>query len=360
MHARAASIALAAAGFVAACTSSSPEKSGSTSEAATTVCPKSSVEGIDVSGGQGVIDWAKVKASGREFAFIKATQGDYYTSNHWTDQWSGAKAAGVLRSPYHFFDPTIDGVAQAKYFLGVVGGLGVGDLPPMLDIECPTASTPDASQSNCEHSGDSGWVDAATLNQRVHDWLNYVTQQTGRTPIVYSYNYWFQGAGMDSTTLVGKYPFYVSWPATNGCYQVGLGNSFTSAEFWQWSVTGTCPGVPATGTPATVDLDRFVGTLAELQGLAGIGVDAGAEAGAPDAASDDAASPLPDAGGVGPASDSGPAMPAAAASGDSGGCAMSRARGDRSFASIAIACAAIVIARRRANPARARRSSSPA
>ena len=233
-----------------------------------TVCPPTTGEGLDVSAGQGTIDWNAVKASGRVFAIIKATQGDYYTSNEWAGQWGGAKAAGLLRSPYHFFDPTVDGVAQAKYFLSVVGTLGPGDLPPMLDIECPTSSNQSQTQANCEYGGstpDSGWVTASVLNQRIHDWLDYVSQQTGRTPLIYSYNYWFQDSGADSTTL-HAYPLVISWPTTSSCYQVGLGNDFTSAAFWQWSVTGTCPGV--TGQ---VDLDRFNGTLGQLQQLAGYG-----------------------------------------------------------------------------------------
>src|SRR5262249_13130186 len=54
--------------------------------------------------------------------------------------------------------------------------------------------------------------------------------------------------------------------ATN-CYHVGIGNDFTSATFWQWSTGGTpCPGVNT-----DVDLDRFNGSLAELQQLAGMG-----------------------------------------------------------------------------------------
>ena len=221
------------------------------------------MEGLDISAGQGTVDWDKVKASGRQFAIIKATQGDYYTSDQFATQWSGAKAAGLMRSPYHFFDGTIDGVAQAKHFLDIVGPLGPGDLPPMLDIECPTSSSQSNTQSNCEYTGDSGWVTADTLNQRIHDWLDYVEQATGKKPLIYSYNYWFSDSGTDSSTL-HAYPLVISWPTSTNCYSVGLGNDFTSAAFWQWSVSGSCPGVSG-----QVDLDRFNGTLAQLQALTG-------------------------------------------------------------------------------------------
>jgi MYXO-CTERM domain-containing protein len=261
-----ASIALAACGPEG---SLPPEELGTAEEASTTVCPPVTVEGLDVSAGQGTIDWVKVKASGREFAMIKATQGDYYTSSHWQDHWDGAKAAGLLRSAYHFFDPSVDAVAQAQHFLTVVGPLGPGDLPPMLDIECPTSSNQSTTQPNCEYGGsnpNSGWAPPAVLNQRIHSFLDYVEQQTGKTPLIYSYNYWFQDSGADTTTLHG-YPLVISWPTMNSCYKVGLGNDFTSAAFWQWSVGGTpCPGV---NTP--VDLDRFNGSLDDLKLLAGLG-----------------------------------------------------------------------------------------
>jgi MYXO-CTERM domain-containing protein len=244
---------------------------GTALEASTTVCPTQTVEGLDVSSGQGNIDWNAVKASGRQFAFIKATQGDYYTNNYWNSQWGGAKAAGVLRSAYHFFDPTVDGIAQAKHFLSVVGALGVGDLPPMLDIECPTSSNQSATQPDCEYGAgpgypaDSGWVDAATLHQRIQDWLTYVQQQTGKAPVIYSYNYWFSDSG-EGTAGLHAYPLTISWPTSGNCFTVGLGNDFTTATFWQWSVSGSCPGVGG-----AVDLDRYLGTIDQLKAMAGYG-----------------------------------------------------------------------------------------
>ena len=262
--------ALAAAGILALSACAGEPQPVGEAQQSLSVCPPKTIEGLDISAGQGVIDWVKLKASGRQFAFIKATQGDYYTSTRWTAQWSGAQAAGLLRSAYHFFNPTIDGVAQARHFLSVVGPLGPGDLPPMLDIECPTASTQAASQSNCEYAGNSGWAPASVINQRIKDWLVYVEQQTGMKPIIYSYNYWFSGAGVDTAPL-HAYPLYISSPSTGACYQIGLGNDFTSALFWQWSTTAT--GVP--GVTTTVDLDRYLGTLADLRKMAGLDLDGG-------------------------------------------------------------------------------------
>src|SRR4051812_9484588 len=172
----------------AACTTSPPQTRAV--EQDLTQCADQIVEGLDVYSGTGTIDWAKVQASGRGFAFIKATQGDYNVQATFATNWAAALAAGVKRSPYHFFDGTVDGVLQANTFLGelqTAGGLQVGDLPALLDIECPTSSVQASAQANCEHSGDSGWVDPAVLKQRVYDWLDTVQAATGRAPIIYSY-----------------------------------------------------------------------------------------------------------------------------------------------------------------------------
>ncbi|MCL2448480.1 MAG: hypothetical protein FWD17_05995, partial [Polyangiaceae bacterium] len=113
-----------------------------TSEALT-ACPTALVEGIDVFDGQGAIDWAAVADAGVAFAYVKATQGTYDTQATFDANWANAAAAGVARGAYHFFDPTEDGAAQAAYFLSAIahaspdGGLAPGELPPMLDVECP-------------------------------------------------------------------------------------------------------------------------------------------------------------------------------------------------------------------------------
>lgn len=251
------------------------EPLSSTSEAVS-VCPNEVVEGLDVYDGQGTIDWTQVAASGRAFAFIKVTQGNYNTQSTLASYWSGAKAAGILRSPYHFFDPTIDGVTQAQYFLAALaaqGGLQPGDLPPMLDIECPTSSTQSSADPNCEYSGNSGWAPTATIAQGILAWLNAVEQGTGRTPIVYSYPDWFADVAFTDPTLA-QYPLFIATYGT--CANVPA--PWTSTVFWQYSATGTVPGVSG-----QADVDRFVGTQAQLLAFANGGTQGGMDAAASDA-----------------------------------------------------------------------------
>tara|TARA_Y100001933_G_scaffold248756_1_gene283035 strand:+ start:378 stop:620 length:243 start_codon:yes stop_codon:yes gene_type:complete len=61
--------------------------------------------GIDVSHHQGAIDWAKVKAAGVHYCFMKATEGSTFKDKRFDFNWNQAKAHGIIRGAYHFFRP---------------------------------------------------------------------------------------------------------------------------------------------------------------------------------------------------------------------------------------------------------------
>ena len=230
---------------------------GSVSQKESTACfPVGGVSGIDVSDAQGNVDWSAAAGAGISFAFMKATQGAHFTASTFAANWAAAPAAGVMRGAYHFFDPTQDGVAQANYFLGVMGALGPGDLPPVLDLECPNGDP------QClGYPGGSGQAPAALVVQRASDWLEAVAAATGRTPIIYSGAYYFNGLGADLSPLKA-YPLWLldlsgnCVPAPPGFPQAPL--------FQQYNVHGRAGGVRG-----EVDLDRFAGSLDDLRALAG-------------------------------------------------------------------------------------------
>lgn len=231
---------------------------GASHEPLTRVCPAAVVEGIDVSSYQGEVAFDAVASAGRGFAFVKATQGTYHVQSTLAATWQHARAAGVLRGAYHFFDPTEDGVTQANAFLAAVdaaGGMVPGDLPPMLDLECPTAAKESAAAANCLYAGASGWVPLAALRARVFDWMRVVEAAVGRKPIVYSYASWFDAVGFTDAALRG-HPLFVASIAS--CPSVPA--PWSAPTFWQYSFAGTVPGVRG-----DVDLDRFVGTPAQLR-----------------------------------------------------------------------------------------------
>ncbi len=197
------------------------------------------VQGIDVSHFQGVVDWQQVAKAGMSFAFAKATDGITYTDPEFAKNWAGIQAAGLLRGAYHFFEANDDATAQAQHFLATVK-LGPGDLPPVLDVETTAGM-----------SDEQIWSGVAT-------WLQVVEQATGRQPMIYiAPGFW------NSHEPDLKLTRYLLWLADYAS-QPQLPNGWTSWLFWQHSESGSVAGV--TGA---VDLDLFSGTLEQLHELAG-------------------------------------------------------------------------------------------
>jgi lysozyme len=241
--------------------------------------------GVDVFDGSGTIDWTTAKGAGVDFAIIKASQGTYDDDSQFAANWSGAKAAGVVRGAYHFLDPTESGTAQAQFFLGIVGTLEATDLPPVLDIECPT-SNDEPNSDNCLGQSPplSGDATGAAITTIMNDWLTAVKTATGKTPIVYSFGSYFAGDGIDTTGLE-DYPLYIAYPTTSDCFE--FPDPWTAATFWQYNQNGTIAGI-GSGT----DLDYFLGTSAQLTAFAASGaapMDAGLSSS--DAGEEDAGTP---------------------------------------------------------------------
>jgi len=194
-------------------------------------------QGIDVSHRQGTIDWNAVLQAGVLFTFIKATDGITWTDPLFAANWSGAKAAGLLCGAYHFYETDDDPTAQAEQFLSVVD-CEAGDLPPVVDFETLATGTQSATQA-------------------LHDlqtWLDVVAQATGRLPILYTNNSFWNSLG---SSAFGHFPL---WIAEYGVQSPTLPAGWTSWAFWQYSESGTVAGISV-----PVDLDVFNGTLAELE-----------------------------------------------------------------------------------------------
>ena len=105
----------------------------------------SEFRGIDVSHWQGAIDWTKVKASGIQFAIIKAGGSDagFYTDPRWEENYKGAKDNGIAVGAYYFVGPgcisSADGKADAERFLAQLNGKQF-EYPVYIDVEATPAS----------------------------------------------------------------------------------------------------------------------------------------------------------------------------------------------------------------------------
>lgn len=180
--------------------------------------------GIDVSHYQGEVDWPAVAAGGVRFAFIKATDGIDDIDPHFARNWAGARAAGMLRSAYHFFRPSLDATRQAEHFLGVVTMDDLA-LPPALDVEVADGLDPPA------------------LQQGIKTWLETVGAVLARAPIVYTDpSFWRQHVAADFSA----YPLWLA------CYadQPQVPATWPTWTFWQHTDAGRVQGVSG-----PVDLD---------------------------------------------------------------------------------------------------------
>jgi lysozyme len=228
-----------------------------TSQQAADVCAAgTTLEGVDVSVYDGTVDWAQVKASGRAFAIAKASEGATLQDGQFSTNWPAMKSAGIVRSAYHFFHCDTDPATQATFFLGVMGALEPGDLPPSLDFEDTTTCT------------------AASGISMAIQWLDAVASATGTLPILYtSVN--VLSNFQDTQSLAGHAQL---WVASRGVTCPDLPAPFTAWSFWQYSLTGTAPGLPNSNGMA--DLDQFNGDMSALLGLTVGGSAADASSGA--------------------------------------------------------------------------------
>ena len=92
------------------------------------------MKGIDISSYQGVIiDFKKVKESGVEIVYIKATEGVTFDSPGFGLQYAQARAAGLKIGFYHYMRAN-DPEEEAKHFIKATDGLHV-DCKYVIDIE---------------------------------------------------------------------------------------------------------------------------------------------------------------------------------------------------------------------------------
>src|ERR1035441_2909674 len=64
--------------------------------------------GLDTSDHQPKIAWTEVQKSGHAFAFVKATEGVTFLNPDFLKDWLAAKANGLFRGAYNFFNPEDD------------------------------------------------------------------------------------------------------------------------------------------------------------------------------------------------------------------------------------------------------------
>jgi GH25 family lysozyme M1 (1,4-beta-N-acetylmuramidase) len=205
-------------------------------------------KGIDVSYWQGGINWTSVKNSGITFAIIRAGHGDSAvdssvnatgTDKNFTTNWPAAKGAGLVRGAYWYIMPsaspsvTENATALAAKFVNTVQPKE-GDLQLTIDFENNANSLTTAQMQT--------WMQTC---------VNQIKATTHRPPMIYcSQSFWNTnmpaGAGNMGCPL---------WVANWGVTSPKLPNAWTTYAFWQYTSSGTTPGISGNVDQDTVNGD---------------------------------------------------------------------------------------------------------
>ncbi|KAH7103402.1 putative N,O-diacetyl muramidase [Auriculariales sp. MPI-PUGE-AT-0066] len=159
-------------------------------------------KGIDVSKWQGNVAWAKVKATGVEFAYVKATEGTTYKNPCFTQQYTGSYAVGLIRGSYHFALPDkSSGAAQATFFAENGGGWSADGmtLPGALDIEYNPYG--DKKDYGLSQSAMVSWI---------KDFCDTYQALTGRYPVIYTTTDWWKTYTGNSAAFGSTSPLWIA------------------------------------------------------------------------------------------------------------------------------------------------------
>ena len=202
-------------------------------------------QGMDISHNNDAINWDDLTPH-IQFVYCKYSESAGFNDREFDTYIAKIKQKSLMMGAYHFFDFQSPAQDQASNFLAC--GLDFSDkanvLPPMIDLETES----DYLRDN---------KDACV--QSITDWISAVSTQTGRTPVIYTFK-WFWNEYLAGTPQFGSNPLWIS------AFQPqspGIPPEWDKYTIWQYSQNGPLPG-----TSGDVDQDIFNGTLAQLKSLA--------------------------------------------------------------------------------------------
>jgi len=246
--------------------------------------PGGRIHGADISRWQhpndAPIDFVKMHGAGVRFVMIKASDtrddADALSLKYLIMDRSAAQAAGIYTGFYHYAvlpdvstneQVITDAQTQAQkalWRLGALGGYNERDLPYALDLE-----------NNCVRlSGKTcaRYLPKAQITLWAKTFLKIVKDKTDRTPIIYSYPSFLEGAMVRDDEL-RQYPLWLAQYAINpadplaqpglkegGCFVHSWTTANCSSTWTVWQYT-SCGIAPKYGVPGNrLDLNVFRGT----------------------------------------------------------------------------------------------------
>lgn len=147
--------------------------------------------GVDTSGHTSIRDWQWFTDHHAQFAWIKATEGNYLRASSFSEQWTGATQQEMLRGSYHFANPSVSsGAEQAEFFVANKGGWSADGrtLPGALDLEYNPYGPACYGKSPSQ------------MNQWARSFVDRYEELTGVKPVIYTNADWWN-------TCVGEADF---------------------------------------------------------------------------------------------------------------------------------------------------------
>ena len=235
-------IAAGLLGSLAACSGTTdfyPDKGDTKPHPGVASAKKHPIQGIDISKWQGRVDWASVRKSGTQFAFIKATEGGDHLDDRFLENWDGAAQAGVPRGAYHFVFWCRSAQDQMAWFKKNVPNDPTA-LPPVLDVEW------NGHSQLCPKK-----LPKAQALAMVQYMLDEMERYTSKRPIIYT------DITFHKDVLENELPDYPHWVRSTAAEPE---ERFARRKWmlWQFTSTGRVPGVRG-----DVDRNAFYGTTAE-------------------------------------------------------------------------------------------------
>lgn len=186
------------------------------------------VKGIDVSHHNGAIDFGRVRADSVDFVIIKASDGVGDYDARLSENYAGARRAGLDVGVYHYFRYHRSGADQARYFLSVVDTMAV-DLPVAIDLE-----DTDNEEGHDEY-----------ISERLRDMVD-ILHGHGYRVMVYANHEQYE------SYIEGRFPDVDLWMASSRAPEAD-----DPRRVWQHSHRGRVDGIAG-----DVDLNAFNGTRA--------------------------------------------------------------------------------------------------
>jgi GH25 family lysozyme M1 (1,4-beta-N-acetylmuramidase) len=234
-----------------------PPKAASSSVPGPTASGQPPVQGIDISSAQhpggAAINWADVASDGYKFAFVKVSEGSYYTNPYYHSDSANAQAAGLFVAPYIFAVPNYSGGAlQADYGLDAAEYTSGGKiLTPILDIE-------DDPYKSEDGTNDCYGLKAAQMVAWIRAFVTEIHRRTGDLPAFYTSAGWWKECTGDSTAFTGDPLWIVD---VNDSSAPSLPAAWSTWTYWQYASDASVPGITS---PGGVDVDYMNPSALEL------------------------------------------------------------------------------------------------